>query len=463
MGPLAALAAAAAAAGYVLGVRPRLLRWGATAQEAAGPLPGDELVPAPRMQSTRAVSIAAPPAVVWPWLVQLGSGRGGMYSYDILENAVGLKMHSADRILPEFQRLDVGDTIPLSPGGGVPVRRLEPEAVLALGGPLDPRTGQVTARIAGDGPRTAGPRLEVGWTFVLQPLGARSTRLISRTRYNYAPLPLGIPLRVVLEPLQFLMERRMLLGIRSRVERRHPRSRRPRGRQASPAGRRRVKSARASIIAGVVLMAVGLLLLLDRLGIVESVAYLPALIFAAVGVVFLSLFIRSRVNWWAAIPGSVFLGLAAVITATQFMDGSAGAAFLFLFMAAGFAAVYLRERANWWALIPAGVMLTLAAVVALPQDLQGPPVPAVLFLGLAATFGLVSLVPVRTAGPPARMNWPLVPAAVLAVLGAIFAFQALALLVVADFAVPAVMILAGLALLVYAYRSRRNGHKAHGA
>lgn len=225
-----------------------------------------------------------------------------------------------------------------------------------------------------------------------------------------------------------------------------------------------MKSAQASIIAGIVLMAVGLLLLLDLLGVVKGAAYLPALIFAAVGVVFLSLFIRSRENWWAAIPGSVFLGLAAVITASQFADGGAGAAFLFLFMATGFAAVYLRERSNWWALIPAGVMLTLAAIVALPQELQGTPVAAVLFLGLAATFGLISLVPVRTAGHTVRMKWPLIPAAVLAVLGAIFALQATALLIAADFAVPAVMILAGIALLVYAYRARHDGqHKAHGA
>ena len=229
-GPLAAVGAAAAAAGYVLALRPRLLNWGATAQEAAGPLAGDELVPTPRLQSTRAVSIAAPPSAVWPWLVQLGAGRGGMYSYDALENAAGLGMHSADRILPEFQQLAVGDIIPLSASGGIPVRRLEPERVLALGGTLDPRTGQPAGAGAWDGRRVSGPRLEVGWTFVLQPLGARSTRLLARTRYDYSPLPLGIPLRVVLEPLQFLMERRMLLGIRTRVERRRPRSRRRRGR-----------------------------------------------------------------------------------------------------------------------------------------------------------------------------------------------------------------------------------------
>lgn len=213
-GPLAAAAAAAAAAGYVLAVRPRLLSWGATAQESAGPLPGDELVRTPRMQSTRAVSINAPAADIWPWLVQLGAGRGGMYSYDLLENAAGPGMHSADRILPEFQQLDVGDVIPLGPDVGIPVRRLEKGSVLALGGSMDLRTGRITSPGGG----TAGPRLELGWAFVLQPVNGRTTRLLSRTRYDYSPLAVGLILRPVLEPLQFIMERRMLLGIKSRAE-----------------------------------------------------------------------------------------------------------------------------------------------------------------------------------------------------------------------------------------------------
>lgn len=213
-GPAAALAAAAAAAGYVLAVRPRLLRWGASTQEAAGPLPGDEFVRTPRMQSTRAVTINAPAASVWPWLVQLGAGRGGMYSYDVLENAADPGMRTADRILPEHQRLDVGDFIPLGPGVGLPVRRLETGSVLGLGGTMDPRTGKITSSVAAP----AGPRLEFGWTFVLQPVDDRTTRLLSRTRYDYSPLAVGLILRPVLEPLQFIMERRMLLGIKSRAE-----------------------------------------------------------------------------------------------------------------------------------------------------------------------------------------------------------------------------------------------------
>ncbi len=148
--------------------------------------------------------------------------------------------------------------------------------------------------------------------------------------------------------------------------------------------------------------------------------------------------------------------MAAVVTAAQFTGNSAAGAFLFLFMGAGFAAVYLRERANWWALIPCGVMLTLALIVTLPQQLQGTPVAAVLFLGLATTFGSLSLVPVRTADHTERMKWPLIPAAVLAVLGVIFALQSMAQLIPLDFAVPAVMILAGIALMIYAYFARHD-------
>lgn len=243
-----------------------------------------------------------------------------------------------------------------------------------------------------------------------------------------------------------------------------------------------MKSANTSIIAGIALMAAGVLLLLDLLGILDSAALVWPLIFAAAGTAFVVLFVRSRDNWWAAIPGSVFLGLAAVILVTQLWPGPAAywaGAFLFLFMGAGFGAVYGRERSNWWALIPCGVMLTLALVVALPPAWEGMPVAAVLFLGLAATFAVLALVPVppehrpgqpaAVAGQPgngkqARMKWPLVPAAVLAVLGLIFALQATALLTASEFFVPALMVLGGVALLVYAYRHRTGGHhKMHGA
>ncbi|MGP4033258.1 hypothetical protein [Pseudarthrobacter sp. 1C304] len=243
-----------------------------------------------------------------------------------------------------------------------------------------------------------------------------------------------------------------------------------------------MKSAKTSIIAGVALMAAGVLLLLDLLGVLDSAALVWPLMFAAAGTTFLVLFFRRRDNWWAAIPGSVFWGLAAVILITQLWPGPAAywaGAFLFLFMSAGFAAVYVREPANWWAVIPSGVMLTLSFVVAVPPDWQGMTVAAVLFLGLAATFAVLSLIPVRPehrpAQPgsvpgqpgdagPARMKWPLIPAAVLAVMGLIFGLQATALLTASEFFVPVLLVIAGVALLVYAYRHRAGGHhKVHGA
>src|SRR4051812_25158738 len=93
-------------------VRPRILTWGATTNEALATLPGDELLEDPDGVSTRAITVGAPAGAVWPWLAQMGPApRGGAYTYDWIENLLGLDMHSADRFLPEFQHPQVGDTI----------------------------------------------------------------------------------------------------------------------------------------------------------------------------------------------------------------------------------------------------------------------------------------------------------------------------------------------------------------
>src|SRR6201993_1687869 len=118
---------------YTLFFRRRCLTWGATDEEVSGKLPGDELLPDPDLVSTRAVTIDAPPGAVWPWLVQMGSGRGGAYTYDWIENLLGLNMHSASRILPQFQDLKVGDELPLGSGGPVMrVEVLDPPRALAI-------------------------------------------------------------------------------------------------------------------------------------------------------------------------------------------------------------------------------------------------------------------------------------------------------------------------------------------
>ena len=107
--------------------------WGATAEEQAADLPGDDIVPTPNLRTTKAITIQAPPEAVYPWLLQIGVDRGGMYSYDWLENLFGLQVHSVDRIMLEYQQVAVGDfwrftpaDFPLNPGPGLYVQQFFP-------------------------------------------------------------------------------------------------------------------------------------------------------------------------------------------------------------------------------------------------------------------------------------------------------------------------------------------------
>lgn len=219
---VAGATAALAGAAY-LAWRPRMLRWGATPEEAAERLPGDDATPAPRVQSTRAITIDVPPEQVWPWLVQMGIGRAGFYTHDWLERLLFRARyvegrHSATRIHPELQDLRVGDSIYLGGGVHVPVTEVEPFRHL------------------------------VGFeTFVLRPLPGGRTRLIARTRGmgyvepaalliapNAGPLPRliravvrHVPGAVLLargldlfvgDPLHHLMDTGLLEGVKHRAE-----------------------------------------------------------------------------------------------------------------------------------------------------------------------------------------------------------------------------------------------------
>jgi hypothetical protein len=180
---------------YLALLRRPVLTWGATDEEAASRLPGDELLEAADGVSTRAIDVDAPASAVWPWLVQMGpSPRAGAYTYDWIENLLGLDMHSADRVLPEFQHPEVGETISLGPNR-MRLERVEAERVLAWR--------------SGDGNWV--------WTFVLSEHGGR-TRLISRNRFRLATLGARIGM-APMEPASLVMERRMLLGIKDRAER----------------------------------------------------------------------------------------------------------------------------------------------------------------------------------------------------------------------------------------------------
>ena len=193
-------------------LREQYNRWGVSQQEFLDAMPGDDLVPTPVLGSTRGVTIDAPPDAVWPWLAQIGQGRGGLYSYDALENMLGLDIHSASELVPEDQRLKPGDLVRLGKPGSpcFSVVSLETDRFLVLVG-ADPATGEPVPTPVRDGGGAT-------WQWVLRPVrGGAATRLISRQR-NAHPASQRTMWRLV-EPIGFVMERRMLLGIKERVER----------------------------------------------------------------------------------------------------------------------------------------------------------------------------------------------------------------------------------------------------
>mgnify|MGYP001812145805 CR=1 FL=1 len=191
-GTLIWLGAATAALGlYRWVIRPWHLRWGATDQEVVRPMPGDEILPT-ASSATRAIAIRAPVESVWPWLVQIGFGRAGWYSYDWIDNDF---KPSADRILPEHQALAPGDTILMAPDMGLEVVSVrEPESIVS---------------ILGDG--------STSWSLALYPDGD-SCRLVSRWRPRSPQNTAERVLRVLVEPGTFIMEQKMLRTIRSRAE-----------------------------------------------------------------------------------------------------------------------------------------------------------------------------------------------------------------------------------------------------
>jgi hypothetical protein len=200
---------------YALLVRPWQLCWGATSEETRAPVLGDDLIEQPEYVTTRAVAIQARPEAVWPWIVQIGQGRGGFYTYDRLEQLIGAAIRSSDHILPEFQQLSVGDTVRLSPAGGPTVAILEPGRALVLHDVMDLRTGRSI-------PTGAPSPFAIHWTwsFSVRPVGDNATRLVVRTRAAFTPRLLCLPASIlVLEPVHFFMERGMLLGIKQRAER----------------------------------------------------------------------------------------------------------------------------------------------------------------------------------------------------------------------------------------------------
>jgi proline iminopeptidase len=195
-------------------LRPRYSRWNATDLEITERMPGDEYVPESKSLLTIAVTVDAAPEKVWPWLAQLGCGRGGWYSYDLLDNG---GVPSAERIIPEYQALAVGDTVAAVPGGSMsfPVSIVEPNRLLVLGGTLNTGTGQSV------GPGDPLPDEYFGGSQIyrLLPTGNGKTRLIFRNRmtWNNSRM-LNFVYRGMVEPITFNMGRKMLLNLKRRAE-----------------------------------------------------------------------------------------------------------------------------------------------------------------------------------------------------------------------------------------------------
>ena len=197
-------------------LHPGLLRSGATKEEEARALPGDDLLTDATWVATRADTIAAPADVVWPFIVQMGWGRAGYYAYSFFD-----PRHTADArgIVPRLQRLKVGDVWLDGPAcdeskGAWRVRVLEPGHAVVLHSLRDPITGREL-----DPEDRGGRWLDCSWAFVVEPSGPNTTRLLVRTRAAVAPAPALLAARLALGPGDTVMQRTMLRGIRERAER----------------------------------------------------------------------------------------------------------------------------------------------------------------------------------------------------------------------------------------------------
>jgi hypothetical protein len=184
---------------YWFPVRKWFNRWGTTEDELWRVMPGDTIIDQPTNRAMQAVSVKATPEDIWPWLVQLGYQRGGLYSYDWLDRLFGfLDRPSADRILPEFQHIEVGDKIPWGHGDSLTVAAVEPNKSLVL----DYR----------------GHGMDWVWQFGLYPIDGNRTRVVTRgTERTPTTLPWRIAM-LVMEPASFIMTTRMLLGVKARAE-----------------------------------------------------------------------------------------------------------------------------------------------------------------------------------------------------------------------------------------------------
>ena len=214
---LAGCILAAAVSAYTVWLRPRLLSWGATADEIAAEYPGDELIPLPNGGATMATTLSAPPETVWRWIVQMGGDRAGWYSRDWLDNN---GTPSADRIHPEWQDLTLGQQLSRAsaPGqqpGVLTVAVLEPNRTLVLRSSYGLFTGRDFDRVSDPRPT---PWVDGIWGFHLSPTPEGGTRLVARTRSRSGPSLISRPFAVLVgEAMHFAMQTRQIRNLQRRI------------------------------------------------------------------------------------------------------------------------------------------------------------------------------------------------------------------------------------------------------
>jgi hypothetical protein len=317
---------------YLTVIHPWMRNWGSTEAEQQMALPGDDLIPHLSGKTTKAITIYAPSDIVWQWLVQIGQGRAGFYSYDWLANLTGADIHSADEIHPEWQQLAVGDgwrTVPADYLWGVgkdalsPVLMIEPGHVLVL---------------------------EMFGAHVIVPIDENTSRLIVRGETG----PANLAMTMVVDPVVFTMERRMLLGLKARAEGRpdaHP-----------------------------VLMAIALF------G------------WVATGITVAGLFVSQRPRYWLALP--VAAALPALLMSNDVQAGLAA------FLAVGISILgFLIFGRDWW-----GSLLVIGSVVMLTLLLAPDAYVAIgiaFALLLLATLG--AMVATRSSAQDGATRWSSAP------------------------------------------------------
>ena len=207
-----------AACYFTIFLKPFRDRWGMTRPQLDREFPGDGIIPIPRSQFTHGVEIKAPARFVWPWVAQIGKDKGGFYSYELLENVIGLEIYNTDKILEEFQHPKTGDMVPFGPKSAYPLVICDEGKAMVIESCEDLGAKKVY------NPDHGHPEnyMHLSWLWFIEPINSESSRFVSRNRLTYNDsFKNRLLIGILSEPIVFAMDRKMCLGIKKRAEQRY--------------------------------------------------------------------------------------------------------------------------------------------------------------------------------------------------------------------------------------------------